>query len=136
MLRQGMTRIMSRSVSSCARNVYYFAYTPILQWARERRNAEQERDSDFGPDDYFEGALRGGHRGEYEGHDEFGETMLLVALCLAVSVLLYVRTRLVERVRRETEGNGANNNNNNGDGQQQPAAAAFPPGPDPNWGML
>ncbi|KAF7966274.1 hypothetical protein HWV62_39391 [Athelia sp. TMB] len=106
-----------------------------VEWARERRNAEQERDSDLGPEDYFEGALRGGHRGEYEGHDEFGETMLLVALCLAVSVLLYVRTRLVERVRRETEGNGANNNNN-GDGQQQPAAAAFPPGPDPNWGML
>jgi len=105
-----------------------------IEWARARREAEQERDSDYGPEDYFDGAMRGGHRGEYEGHDEFAETMLLVGLCLAVSVLLYVRTRLVERMRREAEGNGANGNND-GQGQQQ-AGAAFPPGPDPNWGVL
>ncbi|KIJ65896.1 hypothetical protein HYDPIDRAFT_27117 [Hydnomerulius pinastri MD-312] len=69
-----------------------------VQWARDRRNAENERDSDFGPEDYFDAALRGGHRGDEE--DEFAETMLLVALCLAVGVLIYIRTRLVHRARR------------------------------------
>jgi SEL1 protein len=63
------------------------------QWARDRRNAEHERDSDFGPEDDFEGALRG-HRGEEE-IDEFAETVLLLSLCLLVSVLFYVRTRVV-----------------------------------------
>ncbi|KAI0041352.1 HCP-like protein [Auriscalpium vulgare] len=71
-----------------------------VQWARERRNAENERDSDFGPEDYFEAALRGGHRGE-EDADEFVETMVLVVLCLVVSLLLYIRGRWVERLRRE-----------------------------------
>ncbi|KAF8141254.1 hypothetical protein EV363DRAFT_1425394 [Boletus edulis] len=50
-----------------------------VQWARERRNADNERDGDFGPEDYFDAALRGGHRGE-EVADEFVETMLLVGL--------------------------------------------------------
>jgi SEL1 protein len=105
-----------------------------VQWARERRN-EQERDSDFGPEDFFEGALRGGNRGEEE-IDQFGETMILVALCLMVSVLLYVRTRLVERMRREQEAPAA-------DGQQQEQphaqAQAFPPAGDParnDWGLI
>ena len=35
--------------------------------------------------------------------DEFAETMLLVVLCLMVSVLLYVRGRWVDRIRREEE---------------------------------
>lgn len=73
-----------------------------FQWARDRRNAENERDGDFGPEDYFDAALRGGHRGE-EGADEFVETMLLVGLCVAVAVLIYVRTRIMERVRREEQ---------------------------------
>lgn len=99
----------------------------MTQWAREQRRAEQDRESDFGPDDYFEGALRGGHH--EDNYDEFGETMLLVGLCLAVSVLLYVRTRLIERMRREgREADGRENGN--GNGGQQPAAA-FPQGPEP-----
>ncbi|KAI0294401.1 hypothetical protein BC826DRAFT_1012129 [Russula brevipes] len=73
-----------------------------VQWARDRRNAELDRDSDLGPEDMFEAALRGGHRGEEEG-DEFVETMVLVVLCLIVSLLLYIRGRWVERLRREEQ---------------------------------
>ncbi|TFK74016.1 HCP-like protein [Pluteus cervinus] len=72
-----------------------------VQWARDRRTAEQERDNDFGPEDYFEGALRGGHR--EEDADDFRETMLLVFLCCLVSVLLYIRTRIVDRMRRDQQ---------------------------------
>ncbi|KAI9441659.1 hypothetical protein H4582DRAFT_2110434 [Lactarius indigo] len=71
-----------------------------IQWARDRRNAELDRDSDIGPEDMFDAALRGGHRGNDEA-DEFVETMMLVVLCLIVSLLLYIRGRWVERLRRE-----------------------------------
>ncbi len=50
----------------------------------------------------FDAALRGGHRGEEE-QDEFVETMILVVLCLIVSLLLYIRGRWVERLRREEQ---------------------------------
>jgi SEL1 protein len=50
----------------------------------------------------FDAALRGGHRGNDDG-DEFVETMVLVVLCLIVSLLLYIRGRWVERLRREEE---------------------------------
>jgi SEL1 protein len=50
----------------------------------------------------FDAALRGGHRGEDET-DEFVETMVLVVLCLIVSLLLYIRGRWVERLRREEQ---------------------------------
>ncbi|OAX43674.1 HCP-like protein [Rhizopogon vinicolor AM-OR11-026] len=99
-----------------------------VQWARERRNAENERDGDFGPEDYFDGAIRGGNRGEEE-EDEFAETMLLVALCAAVAVLIYVRTRIVERARRREQ-------------EQQPNQrdlGAFPPPGDParqEWNIM
>ncbi|KAJ6611281.1 HCP-like protein [Mycena sp. CBHHK59/15] len=79
-----------------------------IQWARDRRNAEQDRETDFGPDDYL------GGRGEGDA-DEFSDTVLLLLLCLAVSVLIYVRTRIVDRMRRDqqqqpqpgVDGNGA-----------------------------
>jgi len=71
-----------------------------VQWARDRRHAELDRDSDIGPEDMFDAALRGGHRGDDEA-DEFVETMMLVVLCLIVSLLLYIRGRWVERLRRE-----------------------------------
>lgn len=64
--------------------------------------------------------MRGGHRGD-ERVDEFNETMILVALCLMVSVLLYVRTRLVDRIRREQQPAPAND-----DGQQQQPPAVPP----------
>jgi SEL1 protein len=76
------------------------------QWARDRRNAEADRDSDFGPEDMFDAALRGGHRGDVDvdgDGDEFAETMILVVLCLIVSLLLYIRGRWVERLRREEQ---------------------------------
>ncbi|KDQ55097.1 hypothetical protein JAAARDRAFT_195973 [Jaapia argillacea MUCL 33604] len=92
-----------------------------VQWARERRNAEAERDSDFGPEDYFEGALRGGHRGEEEV-DEFGETFLLAFLCVLVSVLIYYRGRYVERLRREE--------------QERARQQGVPPPPQPDLGLF
>lgn len=57
----------------------------------------------------FEAALRGGHRGndvadgDEEDRDEFFETMILMVLCLVVSLLLYIRGRWVERLRREEQ---------------------------------
>ena len=50
----------------------------------------------------FDAALRGGHP-EEEDADEFVETMVLVVLCLIVSLLLYIRGRWVERLRREEQ---------------------------------
>ncbi|KAI0313018.1 HCP-like protein [Amylostereum chailletii] len=81
-----------------------------VQWAHDRRQAELDRDGDMGPEDFFDASLRGGNRERGEDESEFTETMLLVGLCLVVSVLLYVRGRWVERLRREEaarqEGNG------------------------------
>ncbi|KAJ7496963.1 hypothetical protein FB451DRAFT_1120046 [Mycena latifolia] len=75
-----------------------------LQWARDRRSAEQDRDTEFAPDDYL------GGRGDGDT-DDFSDTVLLLLLCLAVSVLIYVRTRIVDRMRRDQQ-------------QQQPQAGA------------
>ena len=76
--------------------------TSNRQWARERRGAERDRDSDFGPEDYFEATLRGNR--ELNGNeDDFMDTMLLVVIVLVISVLLYIRTRIVERMRREQQ---------------------------------
>ncbi|KAJ6589807.1 hypothetical protein DFH09DRAFT_1140159 [Mycena vulgaris] len=75
-----------------------------VQWARDRRNAEQDRDTEFAPDDYL------GGRGDGDT-DDFSDTVLLLLLCLAVSVLIYVRTRIVDRMRRDQQ-------------QQQPPAGA------------
>ncbi|KAJ7072634.1 hypothetical protein C8F01DRAFT_1104732 [Mycena amicta] len=66
-----------------------------VQWARERRNAEQDRDTEFGPDDYL--------RGDGEP-DDFSDTLLLMLLCLAVSILIYVRTRM-QQPQQQGEGN-------------------------------
>ncbi|KAI0062446.1 HCP-like protein [Artomyces pyxidatus] len=98
-----------------------------VEWARERRNAENERDSDLGPEDFFEAALRGGHRGE-EDADEFIETMMLVVLCLVVSLLLYIRGRWVERLRREDQQQRMQQ-------AQQPVPAA-PAAPQPDGGLF
>ncbi|KAI5123803.1 hypothetical protein M0805_009098 [Coniferiporia weirii] len=96
-----------------------------IQWARERRNAENERDGDFGPEDFFDSAMHGpGRRGDEGGAvaaDDFAETMLLAALCLAVSALMYVRGRWFERRRREEE-----------ERARAAAGGAPPPPPPPN----
>jgi SEL1 protein len=105
----------------------------VYQWARDRRDAERERESDFGPEDYFDGTLR--NREDVE-IDEFGETMILVLLCLLISLLLYIRTRIVERMRRDQRQQGQG-------GDQPPAAnnngGVFPPPGDParnEWAIL
>ncbi|KAI0783062.1 HCP-like protein [Abortiporus biennis] len=112
-----------------------------VQWARDRRNAENDRDGDFGPEDYFDAATRGAHRGEEEV-DEFAETMLLVVLCITVSTLLFIRGRWVERMRREEQqqqqqqqqqGQQANGN------PPPPAGGLYPPPGDPardDWNVL
>lgn len=104
-----------------------------IQWARERREAERERDSDFGPEDYFEAALQGNREDGFV--DEFRETMILVLLCLLVSVLIYVRTRILERMRREQR-EGEQPNQNQNEGNQN---GVFPPPGDParlDWAIL
>jgi SEL1 protein len=102
----------------------------VLQWARNRRQAESEREGDFGPEDYFEGAVRGGHRGEEES-DQFTETMLLVGLCVLVSVLLYIRGRWVERLQREQQQQQQPQPLRNGAPIQPPAGGLYPPPRDP-----
>ena len=118
-----------------------------VQWARERRQAEAaERDraegGDFGPEDYFDAAMRGQRYREEESVDEFAETMLLVVLCLMVSVLLYVRGRWVDRIRREEEERRRQGGGGQPGQQQQQAQGAngvFPPPEDPardDWAIL
>lgn len=121
------------------------ALTMNFQWARDRRNAENDRDGDFGPEDYFDGAIRGAHRGQGEEDvDEFAETMLLVFLCLMVSALLYFRGRWVERMRRDEQEPQPQGAPNNGPPPApppvpQPQQGMFPPLPDnppQGWEML
>lgn len=57
---------------------------------------------DFGPEDFFDGALRG-NRERGQGDDELAETMLLMSLVLMIAGLFYIRNRWVERQRREEE---------------------------------
>ncbi|KAF8633386.1 hypothetical protein AX17_004557 [Amanita inopinata Kibby_2008] len=95
-----------------------------IEWARERRDAERERDSDFGPEDYFEATLRGGNRELNADEDDFMDTMLLVLICLVISVLLYIRTRMVERMRREQQQRAAQAQRQRRDGSRTPTQAA------------
>ncbi|CDO76107.1 hypothetical protein BN946_scf184898.g1 [Trametes cinnabarina] len=113
-----------------------------LQWACKRRQAEADRDGDFGPEDYFDAAMRGQRYCKEDDVDEFAETMLLIVLCLMVSALLYVRGRWVEQLRREEEQRRqANGQLPQGQQQQQPQAQGgvfLPPG-DPaqdKWAIL
>jgi len=75
------------------------------QWARDRKSREndRDRDMDFGPEDYFDGALRGNRERGDEGEDEVAETMLLISLVVMVAGLFYLRNRWVERLRRDEE---------------------------------
>jgi SEL1 protein len=57
---------------------------------------------DFGPEDYFDGALRG-NRERGEEDDELAETMLLMSLVVMIAGLFYLRNRWVERLRRDEE---------------------------------
>ncbi|KAH9485480.1 putative Sel1-like repeat-containing protein C1B3.10c [Psilocybe cubensis] len=105
-----------------------------IQWARERRDADRERDSELGPEDYFDG-MRAGNRDDAE-LDEFGETMVLVILCLVISILLYIRTRIVERMRRDQREQQAGDQQGPANG---PDGGLFPPPGDParnDWAIL
>lgn len=79
--------------------------------------------------------MRGGNREDAE-IDEFGETMVLFLLCLVISILLYIRTRIVERMRRDQREQGQG-----GEQQQAPpnGNGVFPPPGDPargDWAIL
>ncbi|KAM6502505.1 hypothetical protein JOM56_002482 [Amanita muscaria] len=108
-------------------------------WARERRDTDRERDSDFGPEDYFEAALRGGNRENANG-DDFTDTMLLVLIVLVISVLLYIRTRMVERMRREQRERAARaQQQRQGETQDRNGENGFPQREDParaDWAIL
>ncbi|KIJ51304.1 hypothetical protein M422DRAFT_223812 [Sphaerobolus stellatus SS14] len=100
-----------------------------VQWARERREAEGGS-GDFGPEDYFDGSLRGGRREIEDDEDEFLETIFLVVLCVLVSGLIYLRGRWVERRRQQDEA---------GQGNQPRDGGLFPPEGDParnDWVIL
>ncbi|KAK1230477.1 ERAD-associated protein [Marasmius sp. AFHP31] len=112
-----------------------------IEWARTRRDAERDRDSDFGPEDYFEAALRGGHREEDGEVDEFSETMLLVFLVLTVSALIWFRTRMVRRMRHDQQQQQRQNEQQQPQPAPNPQAAngRFPPMGDPardDWAIL
>jgi len=70
----------------------------ISQWARERRNAEQERDSNYGPEDYFEGASRNGRIKKYILID-----VILLGVVISFSVFFYKRFLRPGAVFREFE---------------------------------
>ena len=78
--------------------------------------------------------MRGGNREDVQ-IDDFAETMLLISLCIVISILLYIRTRIVERMRREQR--------NQGQAAEQQAAngnrGVFPPPDDParqEWAIM
>ncbi|THH20211.1 hypothetical protein EUX98_g8629 [Antrodiella citrinella] len=106
-----------------------------VQWAKDRKAADNDRDGDFGPEDYFDAATRGGRR--EEGVNEFGETMLLVALCVVVSTLLFIRGRWVERLRRDEQ---EQQDQNAPQPPPQPAGGLYPPPGDAaarnDWNIL
>ncbi|KAF8622649.1 hypothetical protein AX15_006760 [Amanita polypyramis BW_CC] len=118
----------------------------LIEWARERRDAERERENDFGPEDYFEAALRGGNRELNADEDDFTDTMLLVLIVFVISALLYIRTRIVERMRREQQERAARAQRQRLDGDQTPRQMqgdnrenGFPPPGDParaEWAIL
>jgi SEL1 protein len=83
--------------------------------------------------------MRGANR-EGGDEDELSETMILFILVLAVSVLIYVRTRIVDRVRRDQQGAGGEGEHQaQGGGQQRNDGGRFPPPGDPareDWAIL
>jgi SEL1 protein len=67
--------------------------------------------------------MRGGNREDIE-IDDASETFLLILLVLAIAILLYVRTRIVERMRRDQ-------GEQRPQGQQAQNHGVFPPPGDP-----
>lgn len=100
----------------------------VVEWAIDRKNREndRDRDTDFGPEDYFDGALRGG-REQGNDDDELAETMLLTSLVLMIAGLFYLRNRWVERLRQDEERRRRQQEGVQGEGPPPPPPG--PPGP-------
>lgn len=77
-----------------------------IQWARDRRNREEDEVNDYGPDDYWDGNPTRQRRRAADGEeedDDFGDTVILLVLCAVVTALIWVRGRWVERRRQEEQ---------------------------------
>ena len=99
----------------------------LLQWARDRRAAEQDRDGDFGPEDSFEGTMR--LRADAKEDDDADDMILVIALVALITVLLYVRSRIYDQQRRQAGQDDAAPQN----------GGRFPPPGDParnEWNIL
>lgn len=81
-----------------------------VQWAKDQKDAEIERaraeEDAYERGDFFSGDfLATGDPRRYDGEgdreDEFWETLFLVALCVAISALIFVRGRYVARAETE-----------------------------------
>ncbi|KAL1681892.1 hypothetical protein EV122DRAFT_260478 [Schizophyllum commune] len=98
-----------------------------IQWARDRRAAEQDRDGDFGPEDSFEGTMR--LRADAKEDDDADDMILVIALVALITVLLYVRSRIYDQQRRQAGQDDAAPQN----------GGRFPPPGDParnEWNIL
>ncbi|KAF9517964.1 hypothetical protein BS47DRAFT_1359232 [Hydnum rufescens UP504] len=113
-----------------------------VQWAKDQKDAEIERaraeEEAYERGDFFSGDfLATGNPRRYDGdgdrEDEFWETLFLVALCMAISALIFVRGRYVARAemerRRHTERGTATPRPQATQGNRPPGGAA--PEPDP-----
>lgn len=111
----------------------------LVEWARRRREADERQDSDYDPEDYFDAAVRGGNRERQNGDDDFTETAILIGLVLLVTALIFLRARIVERIRREEREQAQPNGAPPPQPGQVPDAGLFPPPGDParqDWAIL
>lgn len=69
-----------------------------VQWARDHRLAEDREAGDFGPEDYFEGAMRV-NAGAEEG--ETWELVVILFLVGVMSVLIWWRSMIQRRARQQ-----------------------------------
>ncbi|KIY68091.1 HCP-like protein [Cylindrobasidium torrendii FP15055 ss-10] len=96
-----------------------------VQWAH-RRQAQDAADDDY--------LGENGFRANGGDDDEFLETAVLMTLCLAIGVLIYLRTRMVDRLRREER--EGRQRQPNGNGNPVNGNGAFPPDARGDWAVV
>jgi len=113
-----------------------------VQWAKDQKDAEIERaraeEDAYERGDFFSGDfLATGNPRRYDGEgdreDEFWETLFLVAICMAISALIFVRGRYVARAemerRRHTERGTATPRPQATQGNRPPGGTTLEPDP-------